>query len=170
MGKQEKIVSMFNDIAGTYDVANRVLSMGIDKSWRNKACKLSFDFYGKDKIPAKMEPGNANYELSYASGAIVDYLVELGSRDKQNGSCREKIERAFTLIADHETNLCCKLLDYLRSRNDCNIIGIDNLNPKYKNIEHKILKGETPKPGSYRGRVNNEPENNRKTLMDLKNA
>jgi NADH-quinone oxidoreductase subunit E len=33
-----------------------------------------------------------------------------------------------------------------------------------------ILKGETPKPGSYRGRVNNEPENKRKTLMDLKNA
>ena len=34
----------------------------------------------------------------------------------------------------------------------------------------KILNGETPKPGSYRGRTNNEPENNRKTLMDLKNA
>ena len=33
-----------------------------------------------------------------------------------------------------------------------------------------ILNGETPKPGSYRGRINNEPENNRKTLMDLKNA
>ena len=31
-------------------------------------------------------------------------------------------------------------------------------------------KSKTPKPGSYRGRVNNEPENNRKTLMDLKNA
>ena len=50
MGKLEKIVSMFNDIAGTYDVANRVLSMGIDKSWRNKACNLAFDFYGKNKI------------------------------------------------------------------------------------------------------------------------
>jgi len=37
-------------------------------------------------------------------------------------------------------------------------------------ILDKILTGETPKPGSYRGRVNNEPENNRKTLMDLKNA
>ena len=37
-------------------------------------------------------------------------------------------------------------------------------------ILDKILKGETPKPGSYRGRVNNEPENNRKTLMDFKNA
>ena len=33
-----------------------------------------------------------------------------------------------------------------------------------------ILKGQKPKPGSYRGRINNEPENNRKTLLDLKNA
>ncbi|MDC0615751.1 NADH-quinone oxidoreductase subunit NuoE [Candidatus Pelagibacter sp.] len=37
-------------------------------------------------------------------------------------------------------------------------------------ILDKVLTGETPKPGSYRGRINNEPENNRKTLMDLKNA
>ena len=37
-------------------------------------------------------------------------------------------------------------------------------------ILDQILKGETPKPGSYRGRINNEPENNRKTLMDYKNA
>ena len=50
MGKQEKIVSMFNDIAGTYDIANRVLSMGIDKSWRNKACNKTFELYGKKSI------------------------------------------------------------------------------------------------------------------------
>lgn len=50
MGKQEKIVSMFNDIAGTYDVANRVLSMGIDKSWRNKACNKTFELYNSKKI------------------------------------------------------------------------------------------------------------------------
>ena len=37
-------------------------------------------------------------------------------------------------------------------------------------IFDKILKGEIPKPGSYKGRNNNEPEHNRKTLMDLKNA
>ena len=43
---------------------------------------------------------------------------------------------------------------------------------KEKTLEilDKILNGETPKPGSYRGRVNNEPENNRKTLLDVKNA
>ena len=43
---------------------------------------------------------------------------------------------------------------------------------KEKTLEilDKILKGETPKAGSYRGRINNEPENNRKTLMEFKNA
>jgi len=50
MQKQEKIVSMFDDIAPTYDTANRVMSMGVDISWRKKACDLSFGFYGKDSI------------------------------------------------------------------------------------------------------------------------
>ena len=38
-----------------------------------------------------------------------------------------------------------------------------------KIIDH-ILKGEKPKPGSYRGRTNSAPENNRKTLTENKNA
>lgn len=43
MEKQEKIVSMFNDIAKTYDIANRLLSFGIDKSWRRKAVDTAFE-------------------------------------------------------------------------------------------------------------------------------
>ena len=50
MEKQEKIVSMFNNIAPTYDKANRVLSMGIDKSWRDKACNKTFELYGQKEI------------------------------------------------------------------------------------------------------------------------
>ena len=37
-------------------------------------------------------------------------------------------------------------------------------------IIDQILKGEKPKPGSYRGRINSAPENNRKTLTENKNA
>ena len=80
-------------------------------------------FYGKDKIPAKMEPGNANYELSYASGAVVDYLSEIGSCENKNVPVRENIEKAFDLITGHEILLNSILLDYLVSRKDCTIIG-----------------------------------------------
>ena len=37
-------------------------------------------------------------------------------------------------------------------------------------ILDQIILGKKPVPGSYRGRLNSEPENNRKTLMDIKNA
>jgi len=37
-------------------------------------------------------------------------------------------------------------------------------------IIDQILKGENPKPGSYRGRKNSEPELSRKTLLENKNA
>ena len=39
MQNQEKIIDMFNEIAPTYDKANKILSFGIDASWRNSACE-----------------------------------------------------------------------------------------------------------------------------------
>ena len=41
---------------------------------------------------------------------------------------------------------------------------------KLENIIEQTMKGKTPKSGSYRGRVNSEPENNRTTLVGIKNA
>ena len=41
---------------------------------------------------------------------------------------------------------------------------------KLENIIEETMKGKTPKPGSYKGRVNSEPENNRTTLVGIKNA
>ena len=41
---------------------------------------------------------------------------------------------------------------------------------KTEKIIEQIKNGENPKPGSYRGRKNSEPENNRKTLLNIKNA
>ena len=47
----------------------------------------------------------------------------------------------------------------------------EDLNMKqFENIIKDILKDKKPKPGSYRGRLNSEPEKNRKTLLENKNA
>ncbi len=40
----------------------------------------------------------------------------------------------------------------------------------FEKIIDQILNKKKPQPGSYRGRKNSEPENNRKTLLELKNA
>lgn len=47
---QAEIVEMFNNIAKTYDLANRILSFGVDKTWRKKACNQAFFLYGKQEI------------------------------------------------------------------------------------------------------------------------
>ena len=48
--KQEKIVDMFDEIASTYDLANRVLSFGIDKQWRRKGCDKAYTLLGKKEL------------------------------------------------------------------------------------------------------------------------
>lgn len=83
-------------------------------------------FYGKEKVPAKLEPGNASYELAYASIGIVDYLAELAEKVDGAGSTRDKIVRAFDRITLHENAIAERLLAYLRSRSDCRILGFEN--------------------------------------------
>ncbi|MBS4235561.1 bifunctional demethylmenaquinone methyltransferase/2-methoxy-6-polyprenyl-1,4-benzoquinol methylase UbiE [Campylobacter vulpis] len=50
MQKQEKIIEMFNQIAPTYDKANRILSFGVDVSWRRKACERVLKIYENDNL------------------------------------------------------------------------------------------------------------------------
>ncbi|RXK11928.1 bifunctional demethylmenaquinone methyltransferase/2-methoxy-6-polyprenyl-1,4-benzoquinol methylase UbiE [Halarcobacter mediterraneus] len=74
MDKQEKIVSMFNDIAGRYDIANRILSMGIDKSWRNKACNKALSLYNKERIEKIVD-------VACGTGDMIDFWKTIANKN-----------------------------------------------------------------------------------------
>lgn len=76
-------------------------------------------FYGREKVPMKLEPGNTNYELAWGSAGIVDYLDELGGATHD----RAAIVGAYDAITAQETAIGARLLDYLGSRNDVRVIG-----------------------------------------------
>ena len=82
-------------------------------------------FVPKDKIPYKLQPGNPNYELSYACIGIADYLDELGRHSGAaiSASRREAIVAAWDAIAAHEAVLADRLLDYLQSKPGVRVLG-----------------------------------------------
>jgi demethylmenaquinone methyltransferase/2-methoxy-6-polyprenyl-1,4-benzoquinol methylase len=72
--KQEKIVTMFDDIASTYDKANRVLSMGIDIQWRKKGCDKAFEILGKKEL------GQVT-DVATGTGDLLIYWKEQASKN-----------------------------------------------------------------------------------------
>lgn len=83
-------------------------------------------FYGKDKVPQKLEPGNANYELAYGSIGVVDYLAELGAASAAAETRRSAIVAAYAAIERHEAEIGERLLGYLRARPDVSIVGAED--------------------------------------------
>ncbi len=90
---------------------------------RDHAGNINHYFYGEDRVPNKLEPGNANYELAHGCIGVVDYLEAFAQAHGANVRGREAIEAAFDIFADHEAALSERLLAYMRGRPDVTIIG-----------------------------------------------
>ena len=63
---------MFDNIAPTYDTANRVMSMGVDRTWRKKACDMAFGYYGQDTIDTIVD-------VACGTGDMMGYWKRQGS-------------------------------------------------------------------------------------------
>ena len=75
-------------------------------------------------------------------------------------------DKKFTIVEVECLGACCN--GPMVQINDDYYEDLDE--EKIEKIINQIQNDDKPKPGSYRGRVNSEPENNRKTLLDIKNA
>lgn len=73
--KQDKIVHMFDDIASTYDLANRVLSMGIDIQWRKKGCDKAFEILDTKELE----------QVTDVATGTGDLLIYWKEQAKKNG-------------------------------------------------------------------------------------
>ena len=73
--KQAKIVEMFDNIADTYDLANRVLSMGIDIQWRKKGCDKAFEILGEKQLG----------QVTDVATGTGDLLIYWREQAKKNG-------------------------------------------------------------------------------------
>jgi NADH-quinone oxidoreductase E subunit len=125
----------------------------------------------------------ATFYTMYNLSPVGKYFVQvctttpcmIRGANKLVEACKEKISKKESELSDNKN---CSWIE-VECLGACVNAPMMQINDNYYEdldkektlkILDKILNGETPKPGSYRGRVNNEPENNRKTLMDLKNA
>jgi cysteine desulfurase family protein (TIGR01976 family) len=84
---------------------------------------INHPFIGADVLPYKLQPGNVNFELSWGSAGVAEYLVDTGTSFGATGSRRERMQFAFDAFARHEDALAERLLAWLSAQANIRIIG-----------------------------------------------
>ena len=104
--KQEKIVSMFDEIASTYDVTNRILSMGIDKSWRRRACDKTLQLLDRseDLTVLDVACGTGDMlqwwkERAAKAGATIGRYIGVDPSEGMLKVAKEKVDYAEFVVA-----------------------------------------------------------------------
>ncbi|MCP4664485.1 MAG: aminotransferase class V-fold PLP-dependent enzyme, partial [bacterium] len=82
-------------------------------------------FIDEASLPAKLEPGNSNHELTASLPAILAYFDALDEHHFPGAGAErcERLARVFALLREHEERLAGRLLDFLESKSNVRIIG-----------------------------------------------
>ena len=125
----------------------------------------------------------ATFYSMYNLSPVGDYFVQVCTTTpcmirgayKLVEACKEKISEDQNQVS-HSGKCSWVEVEFLGACVNAPMMQInenyfeDLTKEKTLKIFDKIINNEIPEPGSYRGRKNSEPENNRKTLLDENNA
>jgi len=105
LGKKEQVAKMFNKISKNYDGLNRVISLGIDVSWRKKVVKI----IGKQKPKQILDIATGTGDLAIMMTSlspdkiigldISEGMLEVGKQKIAKANLRDKIDM---IVGDSE--------------------------------------------------------------------
>ena len=104
--KKEQVTTMFDGIADNYDSLNRVISMGIDKSWRRKLVAMAANKKPKTIVDVATGTGDLAISLtSIPSASItgIDIAVEMLEIGKQKITQRKLDRKINMIVGDAES-------------------------------------------------------------------
>ncbi|MFK7932285.1 MAG: bifunctional demethylmenaquinone methyltransferase/2-methoxy-6-polyprenyl-1,4-benzoquinol methylase UbiE [Saprospiraceae bacterium] len=88
--KKQQVTEMFDNIAGKYDLLNRVLSLGIDTIWRKKAISKIADLQPKQILD--VATGTADVAIEMAKRLQPDKIIGLDISKEMLAVGQTKIE------------------------------------------------------------------------------
>src|SRR5680860_1298699 len=106
LNKKQQVAQMFNNISGSYDNLNRVISFGIDVEWRKKVVELVKEKDPKNILDIATGTGDLAINLAKETNAIEiialdisEGMLEVGRKKIQKEGFSHKIEM---VLADSE--------------------------------------------------------------------
>lgn len=99
--KQREIVAMFDEIAHNYDLANRILSFGIDTRWRKEACEKAIKLCDKqtlDILDIACGTGDMIAQwLKSSQGKEISHIIGIDPSAEMLKIARQKLPQSVIL-------------------------------------------------------------------------
>ncbi|MFA8299377.1 MAG: bifunctional demethylmenaquinone methyltransferase/2-methoxy-6-polyprenyl-1,4-benzoquinol methylase UbiE [Hyphomicrobiales bacterium] len=92
-GKKEQVKEMFDNIAFKYDFLNHFLSLGIDKSWRKKVCKIIQSTEGNKLLDIATGTGDLAIEIAKFDTKPI-HITGVDISEKMLEIGKEKVAKA----------------------------------------------------------------------------
>lgn len=103
--KKEQVRDMFNNISGTYDGLNRIISLGIDKRWRKRAIAL----LAEEKPVSILDVATGTADFAIAATVIknikvvgIDIAEEMLTIGREKIKAKQLDQQIELLCADSE--------------------------------------------------------------------